>query len=544
MIRLLIVDDEPYTVDGLFEMLENTPQLELELYRAYSPEEAVEWMSRTKMDIVLSDIRMPGMTGLELQKWVVGQWPRCKIIFLTGIRELQTAQHAIRTGSVDYILKTEGDEAILRSIRKAMEELLEETRSDQFILQAKEQMHKALPLLHREWFNSLLDPGYPGGRSQSRMRELDIPLLYNEDLIPVIGRVDRWEERANSADHTLLLYAIQNIAAEFFETVVFFSVHLDTNHLVLLIQPRSSGDGSNEAKPVHSADARWRKTGSFVQGTLESVQETCLRLLKLPVSFISPAYPVTWSGLPRAYANMRHQLVLGLGTGVGMLMSVDPLDEVGSSDPLPPVRMMMDKLERLLNEGLEEPFIEYLQEVLARPGKFADYVQIYYSVAALLLAQFELVDPGTDGSQTDLEELFNLPIHHTSEQAHQCFLKVSSLILARRRELQDERTSQVISKLHQYICCHLDGDLSLTRLAEVVYLNPTYLSVLYKQSTGNNLSEYIARIRLEKAKELLETTPLKIHEIAEKVGFETAGYFTRFFKKRLNVTPQEFRGKG
>ncbi|MBW7454742.1 response regulator, partial [Paenibacillus sepulcri] len=349
MIRLLIVDDEPYTVDGLYEMLENTADLELELYRAYAPEEAVEWLTRTKMDIVLSDIRMPGMTGLELQKWVVSQWPRCKIIFLTGIRELQTAQEAIRTGSVDYILKTEGDEAILRSIRKAMEDLREETRSDQFMLQAKEQMHKALPLLHREWFTSLLDPHFSGSMVQARMQELDIPLSLDLELIPVIGRIDRSEENADSRDQMLLLYAIQNIAAEFFETAVFFSVNLDANHLVLLIQP--SGHETHEVKACHSA-ALWRKTGSFVQGTLESVQETCLRLLEQPVSFISPAYPVTWTGLSRAYANMRHKLVLGIGTGVGMLMSVDPLDEGGGSDPLPPVRMMMDKLERLMNEGL------------------------------------------------------------------------------------------------------------------------------------------------------------------------------------------------
>ncbi len=81
MHRLLIVDDEPYTVDGLYEMLEEADLPELELYRAYSAIEAIEWLNRIKIDIVLSDIRMPGMDGLRLLKEIRARWPRCKVIF-------------------------------------------------------------------------------------------------------------------------------------------------------------------------------------------------------------------------------------------------------------------------------------------------------------------------------------------------------------------------------------------------------------------------------------------------------------------------------
>ncbi|MBB6730180.1 response regulator transcription factor [Cohnella zeiphila] len=533
MIRLLIVDDEPYTVDGLYEMLDDRAELDLDLYRAYSPEEAMDWLMRTRMDIVLSDIRMPGMSGLELQRRIAEHWPRCKIVFLTGIRDLQMAQQAMRTGSIDYILKTEGDEAILRGIRKAMDELSLESRSEQIILQAKEQMRLALPLLHREWLAALLDPAAGGSPQPARMQDLGIPLDAGEPLSPVLARVDRWDESLSGSDRTLLMYALQNIASELFATVVCFPVHLDANHLLLLLQPAAgrSEDGVAAAAPLKA---------SFVQGTVESLQDTCGRLLGLTLSFVSTAYPICWKALPAAYADMRRKLLLGLGAGTGMLLTVEPHRQSGPAS-MPSVRTMVKKLERLLEERLEEPFSETLKQFLEAPASHADYMQAYYAAATLLLSAAEAELSSAQEPPFDAETLLDLPAHRSRERADRTLLLAAAALFAKLRELRDERTHQVLDKLHGYIREQLDGDLSLTRLAEVANLNPTYLSVLYKQCTGHNLSDHIARLRLEKAKELLAETPLKIHEIAERVGFGTAGYFIRFFKKRLNVTPQEFR---
>jgi two-component system response regulator YesN len=87
----------------------------------------------------------------------------------------------------------------------------------------------------------------------------------------------------------------------------------------------------------------------------------------------------------------------------------------------------------------------------------------------------------------------------------------------------------------------LSEDLSLTKLGELVYLNPVYLSRLYKQTTGIGLSEYVTQVRLDKANVLLKETNMKIQDIAAAVGFESAAYFSRFFKKEMHVTPNEYR---
>lgn len=541
MIRLLIVDDEPYTVDGLYEMLGAVTDLKLDMYRAYSAETAMEWLLRTKIDIVLCDIRMPGMSGLELQTRIMEQWTRCKIIFLTGIRQLETAQSAIRNGSVDYILKTEGDEAIVGSIRKAIDRLNGEMLSDQFVLQAKDQLSKAELLLRREWFVGLLDPGAAGSPfSPARLTELQSGLSARLKIMPVVGRADRFPGDATPADRTLLQFAVGNIASEYFGSVAFFPVPLDDSHFVWLIQPSWEGQPGECAA---DADAVWRKTAAFVRGTLESVQQTSRRLLKVPLSFVCSAYPMAWEALPAGYGMLRRKLVMGLGDGAEMLIIAELDQRVDGAPPLPPIQSIRGKLERLLDRGMEEEFAETVRELFGMlTGAYADYFQGYYAVASALLAQLAAPEPDEpEPVSVDLERLMNVSCHPSKEQALCFLLETAAKVFAARKRMQDESTIRLVQTLHRYIREHLHDDLSLTKLGEVVYLNPAYLSVLYKQHTGTNLSDYIAETRLDKAKALLETTPLKIHEVAEKIGFETAGYFNRFFKSRTNMTPQDYR---
>lgn len=97
--------------------------------------------------------------------------------------------------------------------------------------------------------------------------------------------------------------------------------------------------------------------------------------------------------------------------------------------------------------------------------------------------------------------------------------------------------------LHQYIAEHLSEDLTLTTLAAQVYLNPVYLSRVYRQSTGQKLSEYVLTCRIAEAQKLLCNQNIKINEIAQRVGFDSAAHFSRVFKKQTSFTPAEYREK-
>jgi len=534
MHKLLIVDDEPFTVDGLFEMLLELSDLELDIYRAYSAQEAINWMSRTKMDIILSDIRMPEMDGLELQQWIQAQWPRCKVIFLTGINDIQFAQKAQRNGGTDYILKTEGDEAIVRSVKKAIDSLQEEIYNEETLIRAKGQLRGMLPILRREWFLTLLEQSNLTEQELAhRLSELDTSLRSDENILLVCGRADYWNEEMSISDQMLLLYAIQNIGEEYMERVVMLPVMLGGSYFVWLIQPKID-DTSN-----------WDHNVFYVQGTLESIQETCKALLKVSVSFICHQKAVGWKGIAAPFNELRQNLILGLGNGQEMILIHR---EEASSEPVEFSGQILSRIENAIEMGQEKIFQNLLSELFERiPNRFSIYAQIYYAVAVILLNQWNKIQWSIKESDrhTDarISKLLDVNAHHSKEQAVQFLRDMSQYVFQSAKREQNDRTDRIIHKLNRYIEDNLNADLSLTVLADAVYLNPSYLSNLYKTYTGRNISEYITELRVERAKSMLANSQAKVQEIGMAIGFDAAGYFTRFFKKHVGVTPQEFRSR-
>ena len=123
MFRLLIVDDEPYIADSLFEYIRTKRSDEYEVYISYSGEEALSVLSESRIDIVLSDINMTGIDGLQLLERINEQWPKCRVIFLTGYDKFEYAYEAISNRCAKFLLKNEGYDTILKNIDEVAKEL-------------------------------------------------------------------------------------------------------------------------------------------------------------------------------------------------------------------------------------------------------------------------------------------------------------------------------------------------------------------------------------------------------------------------------------
>ena len=140
MYRLLVVDDEEIITNSLYEVFHQWMTEKLDVCRAYSGKEALNWMSRTRIDIVLTDIRMPGMSGLELTESIRALWPRSRIIFLTGYSDFDYAYQAIQMSNVRYLLKTEGFDKVMEVVKDVIDEIESGNRMNEWLKQSRIQI--------------------------------------------------------------------------------------------------------------------------------------------------------------------------------------------------------------------------------------------------------------------------------------------------------------------------------------------------------------------------------------------------------------------
>ncbi|MFC4597236.1 response regulator [Cohnella hongkongensis] len=547
MIRILIVDDEPYIVEGMVGLLEEAELPETEIRGAVSSGEALEWLARTKVDIVLSDIHMPGMNGLELQKRILQQWPRCKVVFLTGHNEFEYAKEALRYGASGYILKTDGDDAILDTIRRTIDDVREQSVRESYLESAQAQMRSALPLLQKEYLQELLrTPAASRSALAEQLTRLQIPLNAEEKVLLAQGRVLNWPEPMSSSDRMLMLYAIRNIAHEYWQPgAELISLGLEHERIVWLLQiRRSSAERSGES------EADWQRLQRFAFGNLESIQATCRELLRLSVSFVMGAEETAWEKLPEQLESLNLTFRRSFGMGDDLLLresavlerESQPLRGLATSASLHQLTALLILFESGRQQAFQQALQDYMLNDELAKGPEAGKMAAYYQLLAMMMNELN------DGhrlpllsEKIDLTRLYQYEAYESWEARLDDLTKLADAIFEHHRTRLQRHTDDLVTKLKEYINTHISDDLSLTRLGEVASFNASYLSRIFKQYSGMNLTEYILQVRMNEATRLLRETSMQVQEITKAVGLESAAYFIRLFKKATHLTPQQYR---
>jgi len=544
--KMLIVDDERAIVNGLFRMFEEESDLQLDIFRAYSGSEAYELIVNNPMDIVMSDIRMPGMTGLELQRKIKALWPGCQFIFLTGFDEFHYVQEALRNEGTDYILKTEEDSTIIQSVCKAVERLNRQLEIHAFMTEAGMKLKQALPILRKELLWEFLqgEDEFNEPRFLRQMQELEFPLKLDRHVLLVLARVDDWGNKTSTSDQMLMLYAMTNIVKDYIgSTTELYPLMNGQAEVVWLIQDNQ----------VYSTEAitSSKRIALLMNNVSESILEACKQYLGITVSFIVASEAVPWEACRLKFNRLRQLLFVNyamrreLALAEGNLTEAEQFSHSQSSDFS--TQRKISLLETYLETGQREPFFKLFFELVYLTGESeADtnvaQMHLYYGIVTIYLSYMHQWGHLVNGnSQMDIRKLTRMEQHGSWAGAVQYLQEIADLFFSCKNEDMDEQDREVIRKIKRYVDQNLAGDLSLTHIADLVGFNRSYLSRLYKQKTGKGLSEYILDVRLQKAKELLHQPAMKIHEISDALGFESAAYFTRFFKRMTNLTPTEFR---
>lgn len=535
MYRLLIVDDEEIITDSLYETFSRHMPDRLDVCKAYSAMEALTWMRRTRIDIVLTDIRMPGMSGLELTEQIQASWPNCRVIFLTGHSDFDYAYRAFQMPNVRYLLKTEGYDKVMAVV----EDVIEEIRQSYSMLELLEQSRAATSQLavfqQEEFLRKLLQECTAVTSSpfetQEELSKRDIGLQVDSPVYLVLGRFNT--PPGTGSDLKRVQESVRIIGSTLMhERTVYAGVTDHYGDTIWLVQPKQDEETDHD------------KLVRFLEGTLELVQEACMVSLGVSIAFTLSGRSCPWSEITRQYERLRLLQWMKIGDGISMVLT-DYHDDLSTGTPKELVRIssrieiMSGYLETGRFQSFYDIFEELASELLQQDITMERAMETYYNLALLLYSTINRW--GLQHKFPDQRSLFHLGEYACMKDAVQFLYHAADELVHFKRSNEQERAKVVIRSLCSYVKENLEKDLSLVRLAELHHFNPSYLSRFFKQEMGINLSEFIDDCRIRRAKELLQNTDLMIREVALQVGYEAAHSFTRLFKKITGMTPQDYR---
>ncbi|MEK3914742.1 response regulator [Paenibacillus sp. FSL H7-0331] len=543
MFELLIVDDEKFVVDNLASTYPWEDLGITAIHTAHSAHEALQIIQFENIHIVITDIRMPGISGLELIDQIHKLSSKTKCILLSGHSDFSYAQHAVSSRAVAYLLKPVKEEELIQTVQTAIDQIETEWKEVTSHQRTLYTLSEHLPQLRSALLNDLLQGKYiPPLMLNKKLTMFNLPDQRDQLFAMMFVRMEQGFSNYDDYSRSLLEFGIVNISEEIFaEKFQLWQCKDIYDYLVFVITPKDSGF-------LSGSEMNEQKARKILEKLSLQLQDSVTQFLKGSVSVlisdwgsypdqIYPFYQNSISIIRRHPENLH-----------GFFISSKHVVPPAEFQPLrnlyePP--MLIHLLEAGRFSAVEDKFMSIIDELRTKKGYTYEYMQ----ETALMLGSAVLQTLHKQGLL--LEQFADIGILKATD--HETLASIDSLekwgttMIDSLREHAVKETKgshhTIIQKVQEFVHAHLDQDVSLQSLADHVYLHPAYLSKIFKLETGEGMSDYIYRLRMEKASHLLSETNEKIHEISRKSGYVNPSHFSRVFKKYFNMTPDEYRSR-
>ena len=532
MFQLLIVDDEIESLEWLVELFESCGE-EIAIYTASTARKALELLQDIKFDIVLTDIQMPGMNGLELYKKIKENWSHIRIVFLTGYSNHEILYELAQDKRIRYLLKTEKPKKIVDTVIEVYSELLEEQDAALKQRQKDALLSKAKYWLEKGLIEQLINSIADSQSVKEQLRDMEISLRIDEPVILFLARINNSESIIRYEEQEYVLAAVLENMPRTVRTLAYI---LDFNYMIGIVQPKMSG-----------IQADWDNIFGICAEGLESVKRLCGDKLGIWMAAAIYRENIPLQELGNAYHTLRRKLIpLVNPKKDGVLFVSASENEAGYiNSKISTMKLLL--LENYMEQGKIDEVSELLKEVTV-PLLFyesmhdLEALEIYYSISMIFIKYinvngwYEKIP-----FQISMYPLTSVENFHDWGEAIDYLMRLIGVLTGLLKEDEFLYGNRAIQRVEQYIRNHLQDDLSLQVLADVGNFNVSYLSRIFKQKYHCNLSNYIVKARISLAKELLTNTNDKIYSIAEKVGYGNISSFNRVFRKSEGMSPAEYR---
>lgn len=493
---------------------------------------ALDFVRRNEVDIIVTDVRMSHMDGITLAKNVLESYPGVKIIFISGYADVGYLRDALKMEAVDYILKSIDIDELDAVITKVVA-MLDQRSSQQLALEdMARKLEQSMPLLRQRRLCDLLQNNDESEEDILQSIEfLGIPLNSQTHYAVLVLRLQpksKWLTMGSMPEKDRITFSMAleelfaRVLAEYGVNVVFkgrlseYIAILDVEH-----------DEYEEDLLSVAEHLQARIRSEMKLDTMIGISEPFRGLRS-----VRSAYANACEAISRCYL-----------IGKDIPISIKKYEDDGSGRTL---REQAEKeiCDSILNgdtAAVHRALERAVAGIRALPGEDEqqNFMLFLLLLPTRLMTNMRTENMGPYASHLKLTASF-LQCNSLGEQEAMLASVYEDLTL-HLQKMSTPHTNTVIKRVREIIAAQYMEQLSVTSLAEAVYLTPTYLCVLFKQATGKTINEYITQERLNKAKEFLAQTNIHLYDVCYKVGYLSPSYFSRLFKKYTGQTPGEYR---
>jgi hypothetical protein len=538
-IKVFLVEDEMVIRRGIKNSIDWEKEGYIFCGEASDGELAYPMIIKEKPDILITDIRMPFMDGLELCKLVKKELPNIKILILSGYDEFDYAKEAIRLGVTEYLLKPISSGKLLEALNGVSESIRREKEDKDLVRKYMEEMRENTEHEKQKFFEQMIAGNLSMADAPETGKKYEMNLsagMYNLLLF----RFTLGEENRKSGE---LLgeaeYAIEKLT-ERLEYV--FEFQRGVEGWAFLLMADNEEQMSERVKELSKDLEEIMKNYSTI-AYFGGIGQPVARLRELEESFREAERALA------ARFTMELNRIISV-EDIRMAQNVDTLDdiEITSFGEIEKTRTM---LEKFLNNGAEDEIDEfvdvYINELPEENLKSVLMRQYIIMDAYIVMMSFCEKIEGIEGEmQAQSEELKNsMKTSQTLEEIKNYIRMLLKKIIGVRDTISGRRYSDIIEIAKDQIRkTYMSDEISLNTIAAEVGMSPSYFSSIFSKEMGKTFVEYLTEIRMDRAKELLMCSSMKTSEIGYEVGYKDPHYFSYIFKKTQNCTPKEFRARG
>ncbi|MDR1542464.1 MAG: response regulator [Clostridiales bacterium] len=514
MIKLLLVDDEPTTRNGL---MNHIPWKALgigEVRSATDGFEALKIAEELDPDIVVSDIRMPGMEGTIFCAHLVNRFTGCKVIFISGYSNEEYLKAAIKIHALSYIEKPIDLDALKTELRKAVEMCLEEQKN-------MKPANESLPYFKQRILADLTRKDF---NPETVLDELAAAkMAVNADGIFVAVILECYVEGEPYPEYSFMILLLETVEKILAGT---FCIAAITGSDQITIVLENNGTNAWHQHLFYGI----KKAASEYQGCADifiAVGETASGFRDIPLSYDT------------AREESKFVFYKGYGHITFATGTVKPPMDIGEEPPACFRNLPFEDEKSLIGyaKSLRQRLLERCNPMVN------DVKNFYFYLILTLFNEAEKLGVNLEEMTKSRRVYLWEAVYgfRTLDKATEFLTDAIRFVLSSRAEQDLKR--KTIGKVKKFVDGNFSKKLSVKVIAEYFYLSPTYLCYLFKTVTDSTLNEYITAARVEKSKEYLMDKRIKLFEVAKCVGYNDPNYYAKVFKKLTGATPSSFREK-